>query len=406
MGKELTGRMLAIATDGGGLKDPAVIKRYRELWQDRGFDLPDYVGTLPLPETETEPQKPRLARRVLNYGEAVVKHVIAGAKHATSTEASRRESVCRSNICGYFRASDATCADCGCPLRNKTAWSEQRCPLGLWDSPSLSDVAAYNGPTAVGITTAPRSKPTVSACVRSVIKTGWQPVLFAEPNSLAPDTPVPIIQRGPKSRGAWRNWLETCRNLLGLFPAAEKILIIQDDAEFVPGCRDLVENMEWPQGAAFVSLYTPRQYTYDFQVMDSSGKLVQVLPNLEQTKPFTRRGGFSVKQVQKPNGLNRIYTRSLWGACALVLDRQFAQQLVLSSTAKNWRGFDGKQAPEKAANIDTAVGKIANLLKRPMYFTLPSCVEHIAEVSTLGHGKNGDKRRAEILAEHASEVLS
>jgi len=31
-----------------------------------------------------------------------------------------------------FRPSDQTCADCGCPVRNKAAWATEMCKLGYW----------------------------------------------------------------------------------------------------------------------------------------------------------------------------------------------------------------------------------------------------------------------------------
>lgn len=55
----------------------------------------------------------------------------------------KRLNICQSNVCGYFDrfgASDEsflkgfqTCADCGCPLRQKVSDPKSSCPKQYWN---------------------------------------------------------------------------------------------------------------------------------------------------------------------------------------------------------------------------------------------------------------------------------
>jgi hypothetical protein len=55
-------------------------------------------------------------------------------------------------------------------------------------------------------------------------------------------------------------------------------------------------------------------------------------------------------------------------------------------------------------NSDTAIGKILNRMRRPMYFVDPSPVQHIATHSAIGHGGNDGRRNAIRIADHAQPL--
>lgn len=231
---------------------------------------------------------------------------------------------------------------------------------------------------AVAVTTAPRSPCTLHECVTSLRHCGWEPTLFAEPGSTAADCPA---YANPVQLGVWHNWLQACR--WALSTDADLILTSQDDAAYHPDSREYLESIDWPADAAFISLYTPRHYSY------------------------YRRG-----RGARPVGINRIRTRSLWGACALVWRRDVLADVINHRIAQRWAGARPRSGsptviqrrrdnPHTIANSDTAIGKICNALGRGMYFVDPSPVSHIATTSTIGHGGNGGNRNAGRIADHS-----
>ena len=247
-----------------------------------------------------------------------------------------------------------------------------------------------NGDWFVAVTTAPRRDCTLLECIYSLRVAGWEPTLFAEPG--ATDTDASTIQNDEKL-GVWHNWLASARYAV-YNTDASVIMTVQDDCGFHPDSRDFAESALWPsENCGFLSLYTPRHYS-----TLKSGKV-------------------------NPLGINRIQTRSLWGACALVWPREALKEVVNSKTAKHWRGagpkpkkkesrtdfrtrrdawFAGKEKdPTTIANSDTAIGKAVNRSKRTMYFVDPSPVRHIATHSTLGHGGNGGNRNCGRCADHS-----
>lgn len=227
---------------------------------------------------------------------------------------------------------------------------------------------ADNGDWTVAITTAPRRDCTLQRCVDSVRNAGWEPIIFAEPGSTKTDAQT---FENPERKGVWHNWRDSCGWILRN-TKSQLILTVQDDSFFHPDSRTFAESILWPaKNAAFVSLYTPKHYT------------------LNGAKEY------------RPAGVNRIKTRSLWGACALIWDRRVLEAVVYHKIAKSWVGAarNNKQRKQflqrpkyKTANSDTAIGKICNALRRPMYFVDPSPVSHIAVHSSIGHGDNKGRR--------------
>lgn len=246
---------------------------------------------------------------------------------------------------------------------------------------------------AVAVTTAPRRECTLQQCVDSIRGCGWEPVVFAEPGS----TSVNAETMWNHTRlGVWHNWLNSAKWCLEN-TKADFILTVQDDSLFHPDSKTFAESILWPaENAAFVSLYTPKHYTI-------------------------RKDG----TVRDP-GVNRIVTKSLWGACALIWPREVLQQVVTHPVATHWAGAspmrtttdsNGKKRkrlrseiqaiyekrrsdPSTIANSDTAIGKIANAMGKTMWFVDPSPVQHIARFSTISHGDNSGRRNAWRIAHH------
>ena len=230
----------------------------------------------------------------------------------------------------------------------------------------------------VAITTAPRKDCTLLSCIESIRQAGWEPTVFAEPGSTITDA---ATVWNDARKGCWHNWLASAKYALTQSDA-KIILTVQDDVAFHPDSRDFCESILWPaKHAGFVSLYTPKHYSFS-------------------------------KTAMKPVGVNRIKTSSLWGACALVWRREVLQQVVNHPIAQQWLGVrprSGNPAvlqrrrdnPHMIANSDTAIGRILNKLGRTMWFVDPSPCSHIAVHSTIGHGGNGGRRNCYRCADHS-----
>lgn len=222
------------------------------------------------------------------------------------------------------------------------------------------------------VTTSPRIDCTLKQSVDSMIACGFDPVIFAEPNSTILDNRLTI--QNEKRLGVWYNWLNSCRYAVHNTDA-ELIMTVQDDSLFHPDSKSFTESLLWPdEDCGFLSLYTPKHYTIN--------------RNTKENRPI---------------GVNRIWTKSLWGACALVWHRDVLKQVIESEIAKTWCGAKPRSGslsvyekrrknPEMIANSDTAIGKIMNSLDKKMFFVDPSPVKHIAEHSTISHGGNGGRR--------------
>ena len=216
----------------------------------------------------------------------------------------------------------------------------------------------------VAVTTSPRKDCTLAYCLASIESCGWTPIVFAEPEST--ETDYQTILNSTKL-GIWHNWLSACHWCIANSDT-EYIMTVQDDSLFHPDSKILFDSISWPNNAAFVSLYTPKHYS-----------------------------------IKKPAGVNRIYTKSLWGACTLIWKRSILEQIISHPIACTWPGARPRsgnkdvikrrlQNPSTIANSDTAIGKICNSLGLAMYFVEPSPVQHIARYSTISHGGNDGRR--------------
>lgn len=84
--------------------------------------------------TETEPALPPLGARIGNARRAaqrVLGRALRGQPlRVSSDEARRRLAVCAS--CNSYRASDKTCAECGCYIAAKARLASEQCPSDKW----------------------------------------------------------------------------------------------------------------------------------------------------------------------------------------------------------------------------------------------------------------------------------
>jgi len=235
----------------------------------------------------------------------------------------------------------------------------------------------------VVVTTAPRTQPTLEDCIASLRDCGWEPIILAEPGSIMTDSPT--LWHSEK-QGVWRNWVKSVR--FALESDAEVIMTVQDDAVFHPDSKDFTESIMWPaEDCGFISLYTPRHYS------------------IAKDKSI------------RPVGVNRIYTKSLWGACALVFPRKVLEHVITSPLIEQWAGATPRsrdpnvlekrrQNPHLIANSDTAIGKLMNWNKYSMWFVDPSPVAHVAKFSAMGHGGNTGNRNAYRIADHSLPLRS
>lgn len=242
----------------------------------------------------------------------------------------------------------------------------------------------------IAVTTAPRKECTLLSTLESLEDCGWQPVVFAEPGSTPTDR---LTYHNSERLGIWRNWVHSIR--IALESDADIIMTVQDDCSFHPESKSYMESIVWPSSdCGFVSLYTPKHYTF---------YAPSVLKTLRRKDPDIG--------PMRPTGINRIYTQSLWGACALAWPRKVLEKVAQHRLMEHWVGATPRSGnpaiykkrmenPSIIANSDTAIGKIMNQMNKSMWFIDPSLVTHTARFSSISHGGNTGRRNAYRIADH------
>tara|TARA_R110002111_G_C6005195_1_gene373762 strand:+ start:2523 stop:3230 length:708 start_codon:yes stop_codon:yes gene_type:complete len=214
---------------------------------------------------------------------------------------------------------------------------------------------------AVGITTAPRKKPTLERTLKSLIDAGWdQPQLFVEPESEIPSQYqyLPIAQRN-EVLGAFPNWYLALTELVLRNPRAEAFLLCQDDVLFSKDLRSYLELNLWPEKQiGVVSIYCPSHYQQE-----------------------TKSGFF-----REDRGWDS------WGALAYIFSNPSARSLLSDSMVLNHRDFGPAAGLH---HIDSVVGYWCERNRLPYYVHSPSLAQHIGESSTIyPRATAGGKRRA------------
>jgi hypothetical protein len=202
---------------------------------------------------------------------------------------------------------------------------------------------------AVGVTTAPRRQPTLSWCLDSLARAGWEcPRLFVDSPVTIPGrfAGLPVSLRDSKV-GAWPNYYLAVAELLLREPGADALLLVQDDVVLYDRecLREYLERALWPaEAVGAVSLFCSSAYT----------------------RP--EAGWY------RPEGPWH------WGAQALVFPRESAKRFLTDQAVLEHRWSNHYRG---LANIDTVVGQWSSRQGLGVYHPSPSLAQHVGDTSTL-----------------------
>tara|TARA_R100001377_G_scaffold27014_1_gene14511 strand:+ start:404 stop:1159 length:756 start_codon:yes stop_codon:yes gene_type:complete len=225
---------------------------------------------------------------------------------------------------------------------------------------------------SVVVTTAPRKKPKLKTTIQSLRKAGWDnPVVFAEPDSPTCDA---TTHTNDFKLGVFQNWLKAAWH--GVDSGADVIMTVQDDVWFHPDSKWFAEKSLWPTNCGFLSLYTPLHYSI-------------------------------VQGKMKPWGINRIFTKSVWGAMAMIWHPSVLKEIVGGQKAASWIGRRSTMKaseiehktnnPDEVCNVDTFLGYCVRDMGREMHYVNPSFAQHISEYSSIGGRGTSGKRSARFV---------
>lgn len=215
---------------------------------------------------------------------------------------------------------------------------------------------------AVGVTTAPRRKPTLEACLSSLVQAGWNQLrLFAEPGTEIPAafSYLPVALRDGVL-GAFPNWYLSLAELVMRNPHADAYFLCQDDVLLSRGLRAYLEQTLWPApDVGIVSVYCPSHYA------------------VGQTK------GFHIE--------NRGWDS--WGALAYIFPNPSARAVLTDPAVLNHRHHG---PAEGLRNIDSLLGSFCRRRRLRYLVHVPSLAQHIGETSTIWrYGSARGQRRAD-----------
>lgn len=199
----------------------------------------------------------------------------------------------------------------------------------------------------VGVTTAPRPRPTLARTLQGLHRAGWTDVrLFADGEVEIPDAwrHLEVSWRSPRM-GAWPSYYLALAELLMRRPSADAFMIVQDDTVLFehPQLRSYVESILWPAPErGIVSLYCSKAYA----------------------RPVP--------------GWHRLDERLIWGGQILIFDRETLIELVSDPGVIRHR-LD----PTGLANIDGVIGQWAEATGTGVYVPSPSLAQHIGQTSSI-----------------------
>lgn len=213
---------------------------------------------------------------------------------------------------------------------------------------------------AVGVTTAARRVPRLSATLDSLLAAGWtrdEITVFAEP-----DAPVPEdwpTARATEQLGGWRNWLRALNELLKN-EHADAIAIVQDDIIATPETRRFLDAVELPANTGVFSPYCSSVYRAED---GAAGPFRVNPPDFRGIKAF----GFA-------------------GACFLVFPREVAIRIARDAFVAGYA---------ENRYIDGVVGHVVTRrLQKSLYCHWPSLVQHVGDTSTLHGGATATGHRS------------
>lgn len=218
---------------------------------------------------------------------------------------------------------------------------------------------------SVGITTAPRGRPTLRWTLDGLVRAGWESArIFIDSTVTIPQryAHFPMSHRDERM-GAWPNFYLAVTELLLRDPDADAYFILQDDVAFHDrsNLREYLEDYLWPhEPRCVVSLYS--------------------------SQPDTR----------EQYGWYRHQHAWFLGALAFIFSRDALKAFVSDADVVEHR-FSGPS--DGLASVDTVVGAWAHDNDVPIYYSTPSLCQHIGGVSTIWHGaKNAGKRKSDQFA--------
>jgi len=243
-----------------------------------------------------------------------------------------------------------------------------------------------------GIIMAPRPVPTVLRCMNSLELSGFQPQIFAEPETtklFAINRPDAIAPIGGGIRpsdsgvfGNFQNWIQTARDLLVNADPSDAILIAEDDAVFAPDLIPMLERDLWPvPSCGCISLYCPNMSNYR-----------QIIPGLNLT------------QIETPD---RLSSRgNLVGALGMLFPASVLKDLVYHPSVASWNGSHRQSEnphtkPWERKAVDTWIGRTLAQMGHSIWHYSPSLVMHYEPVgvksnSSIGHGPAKRVRQARL----------
>jgi hypothetical protein len=201
---------------------------------------------------------------------------------------------------------------------------------------------------AVGVTTAPRRRPTLATCLESLRRAGWEePFLFID----AVDVPHPFSHLPGTARdlriGAWPNYYLGLWELVLRCPDADAYLMVQDDVLFThrENLPEYLETILWPGTTpCLVSLFTPSSYTQD------------------------------------KNGWNPLPEPWFWGAQAFIFPRALVRDFL---TAPEVIAHHDQPNGAGLVGIDRLIGEWADRRGVPIWHPTPSLAQHIGASSSI-----------------------
>ena len=216
--------------------------------------------------------------------------------------------------------------------------------------PSLTTGAVRDW--AVGLTTAPRKRPTLDTTYASLRNAGWKReeiCVFAEPSTEIPKAleKSEVVLRKEPRLGAWSNWLLSLTELTLRFPQADAYFLCQDDTLLAGGLRVYLEDTLWPsERLGVVSLHTPSHFARS-----------------------------------EPDGYFAVDVGwSAWGAMGFVFPNAAARALLRHPVIINHRN---RGRSEGMQNIDSVVGEWCQQTGLEFIMHSPSLTQHTGATSTL-----------------------
>lgn len=291
--------------------------------------------------------KKRSFRDCIHLGE------ILGFRSQNSTTGLIQTPVFRCGHPNHQRTTESECVKCHDWCADENLRPQRLCDLlprpESWGG-GLESAARRQIRWAVGMTTAPRRRPTLEISLDHLRRAGWDDVYLAVDGgtSLRPTAAVESIAYRSPIVGAWPNYFLTLSEMILRNPDADAILLLQDDVQIYDreNIRAYLESILWPrESPSLISLYCSTAYT-------------------------KHDPGWSIAE--------EIWG---WGALAFIFPIELAKQFVCDPdvVAHRWTNQGDRY-------IDDVIGGWAERHSIPIWYPTPSLTQHIGETSTVWTG--------------------